>query len=427
MLIDLSLIAVFIGQNNSGKSNVLDAIEFALSGALDNEQIYYANADLEIYLEFDEQEVKRHQLPDKEGVFILQNQERKIVFKEKELAYNQSLKIILSSSVKRLDEAAFFDIKQIEMDWHSLQRYPANLEKFKDSLKRHFAKISARENALDINYGHDGLYEGQRRVTIDRLGSGFFRIFTMLLYVFHPNYSVVMVDEPETHLHPAMIKKLLWAMQNSWAGQILFSTHSPLFITPATLPQLVRVVKEGKSTLAFTLDKKVYNNYQRLLQELNADNLEMFFADKVLLVEGVSDRLLMRGLIDRFYHGQKEIKVIQTHGKGNTNIYLDLLRSFAIDFAIMLDNDALKNNYIDSLTEHLGIHLPPLNSSELVVQLKNNNIFIFSKGALESHYPRSYQNDNSKSLNALRAASLISKNEFESKIMSEIKEIIDNL
>jgi len=97
---------------------------------------------------------------------------------------------------------------------------------------------------MDIRYQKEGLYEGQRRVTMDYLGSGFGRIFTMLLYIFHPQYTVVIINEPETHLHPALIKKLLWAMENAQAGQIIFTTHSPLFITPATLPHLFRISKE---------------------------------------------------------------------------------------------------------------------------------------------------------------------------------------
>ncbi|MDP2812120.1 MAG: AAA family ATPase, partial [bacterium] len=280
LILDLPLINIFIGQNNSGKSNILDAIEFALGGDLNNEQIYYAQADIEMILSFSDDEVKRHQFPDASGHFIFRDQARKLLFGTKEIPYNKSLAIILSSKLKRLDELSFFDLKQIELDWQSLHKYPASLEKFKNHLKHHFPKISASENALDINYQHDGLYEGDRRVTIDRLGSGFLRIFAILLYIFHPSYSVVMIDEPETHLHPAMIDKLNWAMQNAEAGQVIFTTHSPLFITPVSLPQLFRVTKEANTTKVFSLSKAHYN-YQRLVQELNADNLEMFFADEV--------------------------------------------------------------------------------------------------------------------------------------------------
>ena len=248
----------------------------------------------------------------------------------------------------------------------------------------------------------------------------------MLLYIFHPKYSIVMIGEPEIHLHPAIAKKLLWAMQNSNAGQILFTTHSPLFITPMTLPQVVRVTKHENTTQAFALSQVKYN-YKRLIQELNADNLEMFFTDEVVLVEGVSDKLLIRGLIDKFYQGDRAIKVIQAHGKGNVKIYADLLKIFKISFTVVLDKDAIKSNHLRELLRHLDIHMPPLNTEDLIEQLKKYSIFILPNGDLEANYPRKYQLGDSKSLNALHAANLVSEKDFNSKVMENLKAIIDNL
>lgn len=427
MVIDLHSPSILIGQNNSGKSNILDAVEFAVSNPLDNDDIYYAKADIELDLVFDEDEKKANQFPDILAKFVLQDGERNLVFKNKTIKYNKSLEILLSSKIKRLDEDAFLDYKQIELDYTSLFDYPSNLDHFKKHLKDHFPKISASKNAMDVRYENEGLYEGERRVTIDRLGSGFRRIFTMLLYIFHPQYSVVMISEPETHLHPAMIKKLFWAMQNSNFGQIIFSTHSPLFVTPISLDKLVRVVKNEKNhTIAISLDDQKYN-YRRLIQELNADNLEMFFTDKVVLVEGVSDRLLFRGLIDKFYEGAKDAKVIQTHGKGNMKLYVELLKIFKIPFLMVLDRDALKTNHIQEMMEFLHINLPPLNDNELIKALKDYNIYILPNGDLERNYPRKYQGHDSKSSNALRAANLITLEDYHSKSMQYLKEIIENI
>ncbi|MCD4760924.1 AAA family ATPase [bacterium] len=427
LVLDFSGVNVLIGQNNSGKSNIFDAIEFALDGRFRSESIFYEKADIEMILHFDDHEQVKHQFPAKEGVFILKNQERQLIFKDKKIFYNKTLALVLSSRLKRLDFDAFNDFKQIEIDWHSLHNHSNNLNRFKESLKQHFPKISATKNALDISYESEGLYEGKRRVTIDRMGSGFRQIFTILLYIFHPDYSIVMIDEPETHLHPAMIKKLLWAMQNSNSGQILFTTHSPLFIKPITLPQVVRVVKdENNHTHAFSIDDAKYN-YKRLIQELNADNLEMFFTDKVLLVEGVSDKLLIRGLIDKFYSGNKDVKVIQSHGKGNMQIYLDLLNIFKIPYAVVLDRDVLKTNHMRDLIHHLKIDLPPMHNEGLIKALKEYNIFILDNGDLERNYPRKYQKDDSKSINALRAADLISRQDFNSRIMANLREIIESL
>jgi len=427
MILDLQSPSILIGQNNSGKSNVLDAIEFSLGSSLNDRDLFYEKADIEIDLVFDDKEQDINNFPDSKAKFILKNQERKLVFTNKQIEYNKNLAIVLSSRIKQLDERSFSDYSQIELDYTSLFNYPINLDKFKEHLKNHFPKISATKNAMDVRYENDGLYEGDRRVTIDRLGSGFRRIFTILLYIYHPQYSLVMISEPETHLHPAIIKKLFWAMQNSDFGQIIFTTHSPLFVTPISLGHVIRIVKDDKNfTKAYSLDHKKYN-YQRLIQELNADNLEMFFTDKVILVEGVSDKLLIRGLIDRFYKGQKDAKVIQTHGKGNMKLYVELLSIFQIPFLVVFDKDAMRTNHIRDLMYYLKIHLPPLNDNDLINVLKEYNIYIFPNGDLENNYPRKYQRDDSKTFNALKAANLMTEEDYRSRSMVNLREIIENI
>lgn len=419
-------VSIFIGQNNVGKSNVLDAIEFALTNPDSSSYLYYPKADIELDLQFSEEEQRKNQLPDMRARFVLKNGYRQIIFADRELPYNMAMVKLLSGRLKRLNETALANIRQIESDYHSLRHYAGAWEKFGQILSKHFPKIKAGENALDVDYSHDGLYEGERRVTIDRLGSGFRRIFTILLYLVHPEYSLVLIDEPEIHLHPAMVRKLLWAIENIQVGQIFFTTHSPLFITPITLPQVIRVTKDEVSTRIFTLSRSQYD-YQRLIQELNADNLEMFFSDQVILVEGVSDRLLIRSLIDKFYTGDKDIKVIQTHGKGNMKVYLYLLQVFNIPYLIVLDRDALRTPYIEELLLFLNIKLALGNDNELISALKKYHVYIFNNGALEANYPRRYQTEDSKSLNALRAANLISAQEYNSKEMSNLREIIESL
>jgi predicted ATP-dependent endonuclease of OLD family len=426
MVLDLAALNILIGQNNSGKSNILDAIEFAFCEQPKDSTIFYAQTDLELQLEFSEEEQQKYDLPGAEGLLTLKNGQRELLVGSKIIPYKKALGQFLASRFKRLDEYAFLDFKKIEEDWQSLFSYPASLDKFKASLRQHFPKISASKNALDLKYEDDGLYEGQRRVTIDRLGSGFQRIFIILLYIFHPQYSLVLISEPEIHLHPALVKKLLRAMLSSQAGQILFTTHSPLFITPLTLGEVIRVVKDETTTRAFALSKNHYN-YQRLIPELDDDNLEIFFADKVILVEGVSDKLLLRGLLDRFYQGDKDIKVVQVHGAGNMKVYLDLLRIFKIPFVIILDRDVIKRGQAAELMSHLQIRISTSQEQDLIKALQGYNIFIWPNGELENNYPRQYQTEDSKALNALRATNLLTEKDFNSQGMVNLRQIINTL
>ncbi|MCB9802580.1 AAA family ATPase [Candidatus Nomurabacteria bacterium] len=419
---------ILIGQNNCGKSNILYAIDYLFDVKGVSEILDYPEADIEAELEFSEAEQEEWGLPERRASLSIKNGVRKLHFPKTIVNYQGEWQKIFSKNVKHLNYEIFNDFEQIKEDWRSFQKYKTQLAKFRESLKVHFPKVVTKENALDINYDHAGIKEGQRRATIDHLGSGFRRIFTTLLYIYHPEYQIVIIDEPETHLHPVMIKKLLWAMQNAASGQVLFTTHSPLFINSVTLPQVLRVVKDRVSTTAFGLPiKKQHYSYKRLMQELDADNVEMFFADKVVLVEGVSDRILLRGLIDRFYQGDKDIKVVQTHGKGNFNIYLDLLNIFQIEYLLVADKDLIKYQ-LDRVLNDLQIKINLRQDNQSIInELKNYHIFVFPNGSIEKHYPQKYQRDDKKPINALYAATAITQIDFNSNQMRPLKEIINSL
>lgn len=421
MYLEFSSINTFIGQNNCGKSSILNAVQIAFCPELDNTYAYYHKSDIELNIQFSDKEKNEFKFPTNNAILRLKNNKRTLIFNGREIDYLK-YSDVFSKKVKKLKEESFLDIKSIEKDFKNLFNYPKNLKLFQEALKKHFPKITANEEALDPHFEHVGLYEGDRRATIDHLGSGFIRVFTILLYIYHPEYHILLIDEPENHLHPALIKNLLNAMQSTNLMQIFFTTHSVLFISARTIPQLVRVVRDEKSTRAYSYHGDKYNR-ERLLEEMNSDNMEMFFSDKVLVVEGISDRLLFRGLINRFYKGSKDIKVVQTYGKGNAVVYSDLLKIFNIPFVMVFDLDMLKGGYLMDLTNHLNININYKDFNSL----KENNIFVFPNGVLEDNYPKKYQRNDSKALSALYAATLIKEEDFNSSKMKNIREIISML
>lgn len=424
------LVNILIGQNNCGKSNILYAIDYLFDVRGVSNVLAYLKADITAELEFTAEEKNEWSLPDIKATLSLQNEQRKLIFPsspDKIINYQGNWRNFLSKKIKHLNYEAFNDLANLDQDWQSFLQYPQAVKLFTANLNKHFPKIKLSQDALELDYNKAAIKEGKRLATIDHLGSGFRRVFATLLYIFHPEYELVIIDEPETHLHPVMVKKLLWAMQNSQFGQVFFTTHSPLFINSITLNQLLRVVKDDRSTRAFGLPMlKQHYSYQRLMQELDADNTEMLFADTVILVEGVSDRILLRALIDRFYTGDKDVKVVQTHGKGNVGLYIDLLKIFKINYLVLLDKDILTYQ-LDNVLQHLEIKLKSRGFVQMIAELKTYHIFVLPSGAIESHYPKKYQTNDSKPLNAINAGSLITDYDFASHTMAPLKEIINNI
>jgi len=103
------------------------------------------------------------------------------------------------------------------------------------------------------------------------------------------------------------------------------------------------------------------------------------------------------------------------------------LKIFNIPFALVLDRDALVTNHLLELMDHLDIKLATANQDQLIRELRDYKIYVFDNGDLEANYPRRYQTGESKSMNALRAANLISSEEFYSAKMQNLRRVIENL
>jgi predicted ATP-dependent endonuclease of OLD family len=146
----------------------------------------------------------------------------------------------------------------------------------------------------------------------------------------------------------------------------------------------------------------------------------MLFSDKVLLVEGISDSILLRGLLDRFTHNGKDIKVVYTGGIGDIELYEKICRVFDIPYSIMVDGDGL--NYI--FEKKFG--KKKVGDDQKRKMLKEKNIFVL-KGALENNYPKKYQFKDTKPLNALIASKNIKKEDYQSSKMKYLREVVNSV
>ena len=74
----------------------------------------------------------------------------------------------------------------------------------------------------------------------------------------------------------------------------------------------------------------------------------MFFADRVLIVEGATEKALFSWLIARKWRdlSKYHVSVIDAMGKFNLHRYVALLEKFEIPYGLMLDDDEDKNHHV---------------------------------------------------------------------------------
>jgi energy-coupling factor transporter ATP-binding protein EcfA2 len=131
-------------------------------------------------------------------------------------------------------------------------------------------------------------------------GSGIVQVVSILyvaMNALHP--QTIIIDEPQTFLHPGAIRKLLETLKDYPKHQFIITTHSPISLS-STDPATITIVrkKDAESTFdAISLvDAAVLRSY---LAEVGARLSDVFGADSVLWVEGATEELCFPKILER--------------------------------------------------------------------------------------------------------------------------------
>lgn len=134
-------------------------------------------------------------------------------------------------------------------------------------------------------------------------------------------FSILAIEEPEAHLHPAMQFKFLKFLKEgrNTARQIFVTTHSTHITSAVTLDELICLHNENGETrvgypgTVFPSD----NNSKKYVQRfLDATKSDMLFAQKVVFVEGLAEQLLL-SLFARYYDIEKRAKYEDNGGSSS--------------------------------------------------------------------------------------------------------------
>lgn len=154
-------------------------------------------------------------------------------------------------------------------------------------------------------------------------------------------------EEPELYLHPQAQKELYASLKelSLSSNQIVLSTHSASFLDLEDYKSICIVnkanVATGSKVRQFTTeifegdDKTNFN----LVYWINPERSELFFANKVILVEGATDKTIIPRLAKAAGHFKYEYTVIECGGKDSIKLYIKLLNSFKIPYVAVYDQD----------------------------------------------------------------------------------------
>lgn len=155
-------------------------------------------------------------------------------------------------------------------------------------------------------------------------------------------------EEPELFLHPQICRATYESLkQISRTDQILVCTHSPHFIDMEDYRSVVVVRKPNLEigTKVQRVKEELFQGERKrrfnMVRFFNPDRNELFFARKVVLVEGATEKStlpLLARYIDCFDH---RVSIIDCRSKFNMTLYIEVLNAFCIPYLVIYDEDPI--------------------------------------------------------------------------------------
>lgn len=185
------------------------------------------------------------------------------------------------------------------------------------SILPHMPQMSSIINSIQLGYDDDSMFS-------QGLGYRNLILMTILLNSYlnqsrQISFRLILVEEPEAHLcnSNVLLMASLFTIfsQNNQYTQLIYSTHNVEMVNKTGLDKVI-VMHRG---VAYSLaDELTQEEQDYLANNPNTDIFKLFYAKKVILVEGITEELLIKSYLQT-RKDLNDIKVLAFH-KGFTRI-----------------------------------------------------------------------------------------------------------
>ncbi|MFC2027958.1 AAA family ATPase [Chloroflexota bacterium] len=211
------------------------------------------------------------------------------------IQFNQSIK---PSGIGLLNRLFYLKNQDIESDEYTtfLKIYKA----FNEITDHKFNIIPNEANEITIYFQR----EGRGWIESGSCGQGLSDILVIVSFVLDFDYNFILIEEPESHVHPDMQRKLLHFLHKNTNKQFLLTTHSNIFLDSAIINKVFL------STFNDTVEIDEATSRSNILFELGYSVTDNLVSDLTILVEGPKDvPIIEEFLIKMSLHEQYDIKI----------------------------------------------------------------------------------------------------------------------
>lgn len=182
------------------------------------------------------------------------------------------------------------------------------------------------------------------------------------------------IEEPEIYLYPQAQRALYKSFQEiSKTSQIFYTSHNPNFIDASRAYEIEMLYKTADDGTINTQKNTNYINAIeaekhrfKIFTHFNTERNEIFFAKKVVLVEGDSDKIFYQTLAELYWDydlDKKGVSIISCGGKGGVSYFTGLCVAMGIVnyFSIWDEDEPMDNSALLNQTKSAqkGLELSP--------------------------------------------------------------------
>lgn len=156
-------------------------------------------------------------------------------------------------------------------------------------------------DSLEINSSSDDktlslTIDGTMALSLADVGAGVAQLIFTVISVANRKPSVILIDEPELHLHPAMQAKFVETLSKYSEFGVVFATHS-IGLARQVASQILVVSRDKKSGKSSVRPLEGVANAAQLLGEMSYSQFSALGGSHLLLVEGTTEVKTMRVLL----------------------------------------------------------------------------------------------------------------------------------
>lgn len=214
--------------------------------------------------------------------------------------------------------------------------------------------------------------------------------FIFSIYGYDLKHGLMIIDEPELHLHPQIQEQYLKVISDSIAKfniQFILVTHSPIFINSSNIGNVFRFYLNNGFTKV--INPGITDEEKDLIKILtHANSSKIFFALKVVLVEGESDEYFYKSFLEAYKENKKiesNIEIINIKGKGEYKIWKEFLEKYKIntyfigDWDNVVDFKIIPQDTLNSFIRKYNNKIYPIIAKSLSDKNSNDKVLLITK------------------------------------------------